>query len=653
MVDLTAADDPAEESANKHTPANDSGNASFGDKPVAATEEQYGDVSQPDTLMENNEALNAYSDDGERSAADDDPWLCFAHDDDAGNHGACPGKPLRNLPFRSTETGIWIGNYACHDESVQDMVSYNGLIQRSDRKELVNGTPTFPDTIKSYMTARTIFVHCRGESCSHILNGEDSNNEMLRLEKVAFGPEKVVIYPFYIRELTGNTIKLFAIVYREKYSDWKFFKADGGYYDTYSLYNVSDSYAARRAEEHLRIENDPDPNRSFQQYCQLYDDEEYHQDDVVREGRRPNTRSTVLEPLVPALPQDHSEPGVESERGRLSRTNARPRRSLTKRSETTRTAYNTSGSMMQCSSTLSSCDSDDDEDNKTVHPPHVEPEAPVLGKAADYRKDACPSLRALLSAQAPATHGQSDFDDSCIVATSTRNPDEQMDISSTSYKNPLKRSLSVTSNVRGKSLAKRTPTAPTPTGPTRIFGTDVHHCDICSKSYDASYKWNMHGELFICTPCARKFQIETKTRGSPTCVTKGSETQSLQANTIAGYAPQQRYSPAYSQTTSPYPATFPAAPMNTLSTTFSSRPIAAFRRLLPAPPQPPALLANDNTDTDFDRILRSVLAVNKDAMSDEKIVAMFRDIAVAQKAGTAARVRELETGVWKLLLTPP
>lgn len=101
----------------------------------------------------------------ERSTANDEPWLCFVHTDDSLNHGAYPGIPLKKLPLNSIETGIWIGSYDDHNELVQEMASYNDLIQRSTRKELLDGVQTYMDTAKSYMSPTNNFVLCRRENC--------------------------------------------------------------------------------------------------------------------------------------------------------------------------------------------------------------------------------------------------------------------------------------------------------------------------------------------------------------------------------------------------------------------------------------------------------------------------------------------------------
>lgn len=184
---------------------------------------------------------------------------------------------------------------------------------------------------------------------------------MLCLEKLPFAREKVVILPFHVRERAGEVAKLFAIFYREKKEDWRFFSAEGGYADCYSLVKTFKAYNAEGTRKYLQLENEPDPDRYFEQYSEIYSDDEYEQDQPVRKTRRPNTRNHHVGPLAGLLPKNYRD-AYHTENTSRKVSYAKPSRTRT--SQRTQTIYRPSASTstsakQKCISP--GCESDDEE----------------------------------------------------------------------------------------------------------------------------------------------------------------------------------------------------------------------------------------------------------------------------------------------------
>ncbi|KAH0396970.1 hypothetical protein KCU89_g8762, partial [Aureobasidium melanogenum] len=140
--------------------------------------------------------------------------ICFAPPEQAYNHGSDRLRPLRAMPFDS-ET--WIGNFDDLGSRVWPHPSFKELLAR-----FLTGDPKFP--LPDTVAKDSRFQNPQYEKPS-------------RLETLAFErTQNVVIYPFYVRlsKRTGLQ-KLFAIVHRHKDGEFKFWKADGTYHESYGL----------------------------------------------------------------------------------------------------------------------------------------------------------------------------------------------------------------------------------------------------------------------------------------------------------------------------------------------------------------------------------------------------------------------------------
>ncbi|CAD0106312.1 unnamed protein product, partial [Aureobasidium uvarum] len=148
--------------------------------------------------------------------------LCFAPTEQAYNHGSDRVRPLRTMPFDSG-TRVW------------PHPSFNELLARS-----LTGDPRFPlpDTMAKENRFQNLRLRCCSDSCCPTTHSPFVEYEKpSRLEALAFNrTQNVIIYPFYVRLSKGTgPQKLFAIVRRHENGEYRFWKADGTYHESYGL----------------------------------------------------------------------------------------------------------------------------------------------------------------------------------------------------------------------------------------------------------------------------------------------------------------------------------------------------------------------------------------------------------------------------------
>ncbi|THY86156.1 hypothetical protein D6C95_07675 [Aureobasidium pullulans] len=146
--------------------------------------------------------------------------ICFAPAEQAYNHGSDRLRPLRTMPF---DLETWIGDFDHLSNRVWPHPSYTELLAR-----FLTSDPRFPlpDTIAKDERLQNLRLRCCGESCSPTSQSPFVEYEKpSRLEKLSF-------------ELVGDETglqKLFAIVRRQENGEYHFWKASGGYHESYSL----------------------------------------------------------------------------------------------------------------------------------------------------------------------------------------------------------------------------------------------------------------------------------------------------------------------------------------------------------------------------------------------------------------------------------
>ncbi|CAD0021787.1 unnamed protein product [Aureobasidium pullulans] len=146
--------------------------------------------------------------------------ICFAPAEQAYNHGSDRLRPLRTMPF---DLETWIGDFDHLSNRVWPHPSYTELLAR-----FLTGDPRFPlpYTIAKDERLQNLRLRCCGESCSPTSQSPFVEYEKpSRLEKLSF-------------ELVGDEAglqKLFAIVHRQDNGEYHFWKADGGYHESYGL----------------------------------------------------------------------------------------------------------------------------------------------------------------------------------------------------------------------------------------------------------------------------------------------------------------------------------------------------------------------------------------------------------------------------------
>ncbi|KAI4722295.1 hypothetical protein E4T48_01506 [Aureobasidium sp. EXF-10727] len=236
--------------------------------------------------------------------------LCFAPTEQAYNHGSDRMRPLRTMPFDS-ET--WIGNFDDLGSRVWPHPSFKELLARSR-----TGDPKFalPDTVAKENRFQNLRLRCCGDSCCPTTHSPFVEYEKpSRLEALEFDrTQNVVIYPFHVRlsKRTGLQ-KLFAIVHRHENGEYRFWRADGTYHETYGLVkgNVSifkSSRPARSANNgnsaYSKIPSTSTPTKPGNSIAQLVDDLDDTPLRVVQKARV-LTRSRNLEAqLVHGLDED-------------------------------------------------------------------------------------------------------------------------------------------------------------------------------------------------------------------------------------------------------------------------------------------------------------------------------------------------------------
>ncbi|KAI5236059.1 hypothetical protein E4T43_08844 [Aureobasidium subglaciale] len=158
--------------------------------------------------------------------------LCFAPTQQAYNHGSDRLRPLRTMPF---DHSTWIGNLDHLGSRVWPHPSFNELLARS-----LTGDSRFPlpDTVSKDDRFQNLRLRCCGDSCSPTSQSPFVEYEKpSRLETLSFErTQNVVIYPFHVRlsKATGLQ-KFFAIVHRYENGDYRFWRADGIYHESYGL----------------------------------------------------------------------------------------------------------------------------------------------------------------------------------------------------------------------------------------------------------------------------------------------------------------------------------------------------------------------------------------------------------------------------------
>lgn len=509
--------------------------------------------------------------------ADEDPWRCIAHPEDCPNHGAYPAKPLENLPFDSPKTGVWIGNFNHHDQRVQCMPSYNDLIKRFLRKKSLNGVQTYPDTAKPYMKSTSYFAFCRGERCFDENGDGTAVNDMLCLETLPCAGGKVVIFPFHAREPSGEKAKLFAIVYREKKEDWRFFKAEGGYADCYSLVKTFEEYNAEGTRKYLQMQNEPDPDRHFEQYSEIYSDDEYEQDQPVKKARRPNTRNHRVGPLAGLLPRNYQDAyHTESASGKVSY--AKPPQTRT--SQRTQSIYRPSTSTFPSTSAKQKC----------------------ISPGCETDDEEMPLLRLkLLKREATADLPQTNTTQKKAVLQPAKKPRliVKLAVPSLFTKPEVDTRTNVTT---AQSLRKRPRSEDTPEN------------DFPEQEVEGLHPNNRPDTKRIRTQKEQSEMVSIKPEVKD-CRARRSASAALSLRTKA---------PSISPTPVP-PALSPPVPT----------------------------VEENSTVSEFDRVLKSILAFEPKAMTDLKVVALFRDVGIAAKEGIPAQVCEIEAEIWKPVLAPP
>ncbi|KAG9679524.1 hypothetical protein KCU99_g3077, partial [Aureobasidium melanogenum] len=159
--------------------------------------------------------------------------ICFAPPEQAYNHGSDRLRPLRAMPFDS-ET--WIGNFDDLGSRVWPHPSFKELLARS-----LTGDPKFP--LPDTVAKDSRFQNPQYEKPSRLETLAFERTQNVRQPAGSNTKNcsadmnfKVVIYPFYVRlsKRTGLQ-KLFAIVHRHKDGEFKFWKADGTYHESYGL----------------------------------------------------------------------------------------------------------------------------------------------------------------------------------------------------------------------------------------------------------------------------------------------------------------------------------------------------------------------------------------------------------------------------------
>ncbi|KAH0366566.1 hypothetical protein KCU65_g5264, partial [Aureobasidium melanogenum] len=158
--------------------------------------------------------------------------ICFAPSEQGYNHGSDRMRPLRTMPFDSQ---TWIGNFDDLGSRVWPHPSFKELLARS-----LTGDPKFPlpDTVAKDSRFQNPRMRCSGNSCCPTTHSPFVEYEKpSRLETLAFErTQNVIVYPFYVRLSKHLGLqKLFAIVHRHKDGEYKFWKAEGTYHDSYGL----------------------------------------------------------------------------------------------------------------------------------------------------------------------------------------------------------------------------------------------------------------------------------------------------------------------------------------------------------------------------------------------------------------------------------
>ncbi|KAH0357192.1 hypothetical protein KCU81_g306, partial [Aureobasidium melanogenum] len=235
----------------------------------------------------------------ELGSSDDTPnqqsRICFAPSEQGYNHGSDRMRPLRTMPFDS-ET--WIGNFDDLGSRVWPHPSFKELLARS-----LTGDPKFP--LPDTVAKDSRFQNPQYEKPS-------------RLETLAFErTQNVVVYPFYVRlsKRTGLQ-KLFAIVHRHKDGEYKFWKADGTYHESYGLIKGTisifqspksihkTSVGSLSSSKRKSISTPTKPRGSAAQLVEDLDDTPLR---VIQKARTLN-RSKDVERLDEDLFRDHPEP---------------------------------------------------------------------------------------------------------------------------------------------------------------------------------------------------------------------------------------------------------------------------------------------------------------------------------------------------------
>ncbi|KAK6007086.1 hypothetical protein QM012_006094 [Aureobasidium pullulans] len=158
--------------------------------------------------------------------------LCFAPSEQPCNHGSDRLRPLRTMPFDSQ---IWVGNFDDLGSRVWPHPSFKELIARSR-----TGSSKFPlpDTVARDARFQTLRLRCCGTRCCPTTHSPFVEYERpSRLETLTFiSTQNVIIYPFYVRSSKHAGLqRFFAIVNRQKDGEYKFWRANGTYHESYGL----------------------------------------------------------------------------------------------------------------------------------------------------------------------------------------------------------------------------------------------------------------------------------------------------------------------------------------------------------------------------------------------------------------------------------
>lgn len=252
--------------------------------------------------------------------------LCFAPPEQGYNHGSDRTRPLRAMPFNS-ET--WIGNFEDLGSRVWPHPSFKELLARS-----LTGNPKFPlpDTVAKESRFQNPRLRCCGSSCCPTTHSPFVEYERpSRLETLAFERtqnvrrsaelnlrvvmltmrSKVVIYPFYVQlsKRTGLQ-KLFAIVHRHKDGEYKFWRANGTYHESYGLVKGSISIFKSPNSTHSTSVGSPSslkrrltstPTKSGGSAAQLIDDLDETPLRIIQKARALNRTRDMGTQLVNGL----------------------------------------------------------------------------------------------------------------------------------------------------------------------------------------------------------------------------------------------------------------------------------------------------------------------------------------------------------------